>query len=116
MVRSQDDSTDLHDAAGIDARRVVQRGGTTAWSKRSNLTISRRPVVREDATGEIVGTYRMLTPAGSRAAGGLYSDTEFDLAALDGAVRVIAFLLVGITLLGVGAAYAAKADRARRAV
>lgn len=41
-------------------------------------------VVREDATGEIVGTYRMLTPAGSSAAGGLYSDTEFDLAALDG--------------------------------
>lgn len=40
----------------------------------------------------------------------------FDLAALDGAVRVIAFLLVGITLLGVGAAYAARADRPRRAV
>ena len=42
VVRSQDDSTDLHDAAGIDARRVVQRGGSTAWSKRSNLTITRR--------------------------------------------------------------------------
>ncbi|MDD7942555.1 GNAT family N-acetyltransferase [Actinomycetospora lutea] len=41
-------------------------------------------VVREDATGAIVGTYRMLTPEGARAAGGLYSDTEFDLAALDG--------------------------------
>src|SRR3954470_1905784 len=40
-------------------------------------------VVREDTTGEIVGTYRMLTPAGARAAGGLYSDTEFDLTALD---------------------------------
>ncbi|WP_336671241.1 DUF2339 domain-containing protein [Tsukamurella sp. USMM236] len=40
----------------------------------------------------------------------------FDLAALDGAVRVIAFLLVGITLLGVGAAYAARSDRARRTV
>lgn len=42
VVRSQDDSTDLHDAAGIDTRRVVQRGGSTAWSKRSNLTITRR--------------------------------------------------------------------------
>ncbi|WP_133826100.1 GNAT family N-acetyltransferase [Actinomycetospora succinea] len=41
-------------------------------------------VVREDATGAIVGTYRMLTPEGARAAGGLYSDTEFDLSALDG--------------------------------
>ncbi|MFC5137384.1 GNAT family N-acetyltransferase [Actinomycetospora rhizophila] len=41
-------------------------------------------VVRDDAGGEIVGTYRMLTPAGARAAGGLYADTEFDLSALDG--------------------------------
>lgn len=40
-------------------------------------------VVREDATGAIVGTYRMLTPDGARAAGGLYSDTEFDLSAID---------------------------------
>ncbi|KXP13089.1 hypothetical protein AXK57_02325 [Tsukamurella pulmonis] len=39
----------------------------------------------------------------------------FDLAALDGAVRVIAFLLVGVILLGVGAAYAARSDRPRRA-
>ena len=40
----------------------------------------------------------------------------FDLAALDGAVRVIAFLLVGITLLGVGATYAARSERGRRTV
>jgi putative hemolysin len=40
-------------------------------------------VVREDATGAVVGTYRMLTPEGARAAGGLYSDTEFHLGALD---------------------------------
>lgn len=40
-------------------------------------------LVREDATGEIVGTYRMLTPEGARAAGGLYSDTEFDLTVLE---------------------------------
>lgn len=38
----------------------------------------------------------------------------FDLAALDGAVRVIAFLLVGVTLLGVGAVSAARSDRPRR--
>jgi putative hemolysin len=37
-------------------------------------------VVREDGTGEIVGTYRMLPPG--RTAGGLYSETEFDLSAL----------------------------------
>lgn len=39
-------------------------------------------VVREDATGAVVGTYRMLTPEGAARAGGLYSDTEFALDAL----------------------------------
>jgi putative hemolysin len=28
---------------------------------------------------EVVGTYRVLTPAGARLAGGLYTETEFDL-------------------------------------
>ena len=39
-------------------------------------------VVREDASGTVVGTYRMLTPEGATRAGGLYSDTEFVLDAL----------------------------------
>jgi putative hemolysin len=39
-------------------------------------------VVREDATGEIVGTYRMLPPDRALAAGKLYSDGEFDLSGL----------------------------------
>ncbi|MGI9004547.1 MAG: GNAT family N-acetyltransferase [Pseudonocardia sp.] len=39
-------------------------------------------LVREDATGEIVGTYRMLPPARARAAGALYAEGEFDLTAL----------------------------------
>jgi putative hemolysin len=39
-------------------------------------------VVREDATGEIVGTYRMLPPERRAAAGLLYSETEFDLSAI----------------------------------
>ena len=36
---------------------------------------------RDDATcsGEVVGTYRVLTPDAARRAGGLYSETEFDL-------------------------------------
>lgn len=41
-------------------------------------------VVRDDHTGAIVGTYRMLPPEAARAAGGLYSDTEFDLTSLAG--------------------------------
>jgi putative hemolysin len=39
-------------------------------------------VVREDATGEIVGCYRMLPPERVPAAGMLYSETEFDLRSL----------------------------------
>jgi putative hemolysin len=38
-------------------------------------------VVRADRTGEIVGTYRMLPPERAVAAGGYYSETEFDLGA-----------------------------------
>ncbi|HEX3650068.1 MAG TPA: GNAT family N-acyltransferase [Pseudonocardiaceae bacterium] len=41
-------------------------------------------VVRDETTGEIVGTYRMLPPERAAAAGGLYSDTEFDLSGLAG--------------------------------
>lgn len=40
-------------------------------------------VVRDDLTGAVVGTYRLLPPEGAAAAGGLYSDGEFDLRALD---------------------------------
>jgi len=39
-------------------------------------------VVREDVTGEIVGTYRMLPPARARAAGALYAEGEFAIDAL----------------------------------
>ena len=40
-------------------------------------------LVREDASGELVGCYRMLPPAGAAAAGGLYTATEFDVRGLD---------------------------------
>jgi putative hemolysin len=35
--------------------------------------------VRDDGTGEVVGTYRILTGARARKIGGFYSDEEFDL-------------------------------------
>jgi putative hemolysin len=41
-------------------------------------------LVREDVTGEIVGCCRMLPPERVAAAGMLYSETEFDVRALDG--------------------------------
>ncbi|MCT7659171.1 GNAT family N-acetyltransferase [Mycobacterium deserti] len=40
-------------------------------------------LVRDDDTGELVGCYRMLPPAGAIAAGGLYTATEFDVRGLD---------------------------------
>src|SRR6202000_2648389 len=40
-------------------------------------------LVREDNSGELVGCYRMLSPTGAVAAGGLYTATEFDITALD---------------------------------
>jgi len=40
-------------------------------------------LVREDNSGELVGCYRMLTPTGAIAAGGLYTATEFDIRSLD---------------------------------
>lgn len=36
----------------------------------------------EGEPGRVVGTYRVLTPAAARRAGGLYSETEFDLTRL----------------------------------
>lgn len=41
-------------------------------------------LVRDDRTGEIVGCYRMLPPERVADAGMLYSETEFDLRAIDG--------------------------------
>jgi putative hemolysin len=41
-----------------------------------------RTVPTGDHPGEVVGTYRVLTPAGAKLVGGLYTDTEFDLVRL----------------------------------
>jgi putative hemolysin len=45
-------------------------------------------LVREQGSdgqpGPVVGTYRVMTPAAAKRAGGLYSDTEFDLTRLRG--------------------------------
>lgn len=41
-------------------------------------------LVRDAASQEVVGTYRVLTPAQARRVGSTYSDTEFDLVRLRG--------------------------------
>ncbi|MBG6074448.1 GNAT family N-acetyltransferase [Polaromonas sp. CG_9.11] len=39
-------------------------------------------LVRDTASGQVIGTYRVLTPTQVRRVGGTYSDTEFDLVRL----------------------------------
>jgi putative hemolysin len=39
-------------------------------------------IVRDDATAQVIGTYRVLTSAQARRVGSFYSDTEFDLVRL----------------------------------
>jgi putative hemolysin len=39
-------------------------------------------IVRDDDTAQVIGTYRVLTPAQARRVGGFYTDTEFDLVRL----------------------------------
>lgn len=39
-------------------------------------------LVRDTVTRQVIGTYRVLTPAQARRVGGTYSDTEFDLTRL----------------------------------
>jgi putative hemolysin len=41
-------------------------------------------LVRDDASGDVIGTYRVLTPTQAKRAGSTYSDTEFDLTRLRG--------------------------------
>lgn len=36
-------------------------------------------LVRDEGSGQVIGTYRVLTPAQARRVGSTYSDTEFDL-------------------------------------
>ena len=39
-------------------------------------------LVRDGASGAVIGTYRVLTPAQAKRVGGTYTDTEFDLTRL----------------------------------
>lgn len=41
-----------------------------------------RTLATDEAPAQVIGTYRVLTPAAARRAGGYYSDTEFDLTRL----------------------------------
>lgn len=82
------DDADIRAAQRL--RHLVFAGemGATLHSPEPGLDIDRfdefcdHLVVRDETTGEIVGTYRMLPPERAVEAGGLYSQTEFDLGAI----------------------------------
>src|SRR5690554_2029910 len=40
-------------------------------------------MVRDQSTGQVVGTYRLLTPSSAAHLGGYYSESEFDLSAME---------------------------------
>jgi putative hemolysin len=40
-------------------------------------------LVRDETTGQAVGTYRLLTPVQAERAGGLYTETEFDIRSIE---------------------------------
>ncbi|SDH44979.1 Putative hemolysin [Actinokineospora alba] len=85
-----------HDGAEVRAAQrlrhqvFAEEMGATLRTPEPGLDVDRfdefcdHLIVREDTTGEIVGTYRMLPPERAAEAGGLYSQTEFDLSALAG--------------------------------
>jgi putative hemolysin len=56
------------------ARDGVDRDGFDLWCEHL--------IVRDSATGEVVGTYRILPPAEAAQLGRYYSETEFDLSRL----------------------------------
>ena len=47
-------------------------------------------LVRHSASKQVIGTYRLLTPAQAKRAGRTYSDGEFDLSAIDALRRPFA--------------------------
>jgi putative hemolysin len=83
------DPDDVRAAQRLRHRVLADELGAVLRSPEPGLDVDRfdefcdHLVVRDDSTGEIVGTYRMLPPERASAAGGLYSAGEFDLTALD---------------------------------
>lgn len=76
-----------------EAQRLRYRVFATEMGARLNTTVPGHDIdlfddfcehllVRDHDSGEVIGTYRVLTPAQARRVGSFYSDTEFDLVRL----------------------------------
>lgn len=83
------DEAEIAAAQRLRYRVFAEEMGATLHSTAAGHDIDRfdvfcdHLVVRHEESREIVGTYRMLPPRSATAAGGLYSQTEFDIDALD---------------------------------
>ncbi|OZM74189.1 GNAT family N-acetyltransferase [Amycolatopsis antarctica] len=83
------DNDEVHAAQRLRHQVFAEEMGATLHTERPGHDVDRfdafcdHLVVRDDDTGEIVGTYRMLPPDRAVRAGGLYADTEFDLGAFE---------------------------------
>jgi putative hemolysin len=75
------------------AQRLRMRFSSAKWARASRRRSPGHDIdlfddfcehllVRDQATQQVIGTYRVLTPAQARRVGGTYSDTEFDLTRL----------------------------------
>jgi len=89
------DSADVLAAQRLRYQVFAEEMGAKLHSPQPGVDIDRfdefcdHLVVRDDNTGEIVGTYRMLPPDRAVQAGSLYSDSEFDLSSLAGLRRTL---------------------------
>lgn len=83
------DSAEVRAAQRLRYRVLAEEMGAAVRSPEPGLDVDGwdafcdHLIVRDDRTGEAVGTYRMLAPDAAERAGGLYADGEFDLAGLD---------------------------------
>ena len=94
LARTEDD---VRAAQRLRWQVFVEELGATVESEEHGLDADRfdaycdHLLVREVATGAVIGTYRMLPPERAARAGGLYAETEFHLTrllGLDGLVEI----------------------------
>jgi putative hemolysin len=70
-----------HEVLGEDFPGLAAHGAAGVDTDRYDA-FAEHLVVREDDSGAVVGTYRMISPDGAVRAGALYSESLFDLSAL----------------------------------
>lgn len=82
------DASDIREAQRLRYRVFAEEMGARLDGSEPGLDDDRfdpyclHLIARDDNSGEVVGTYRILTPDAAAQAGGFYSETEFDLSRL----------------------------------